>query len=327
MSEEAGSNVELSDEPVSTEIGSGAVEEAVIEESGLAQEVDGAVVDELAADVEAAVDEGASDEQIQELIETFKLKVNGEDREVTLDWNDKEDIIRRLQMAEAGQSAMQRSAELERNFDSGIQNIMDDPWAALEEMGFDVDAMAEERIQQQIQQLQKTPEQVAQEERDTELESLRQQIKDQEEKRNDAEYQRVEQEASINLDQEITSALSATTDLPKSSYVVKRIADAMLNAMDHGIEDITVAQVIPSVQKEINEEMQGLFSAMPDKVLEQYLGNKTLDRLRQGRLAKMKTPTARSIQDTGRQEPVEQEVKKKVKMSDWLRHGSSLKDL
>ena len=326
MSEEAGSNVELSGDPVSQEIGTGAVEEAAIEDSGLAQEADGAEVDALASDIEDAVEDGASDAEIQELIETFKLKVNGEDREVTLDWNDKEDIIRRLQMAEAGQSAMQRSAEMERNFDSGIQNIMDDPWAALEEMGFDIDAMAEERIQHQIQELQKSPEQLAQEQRDYELEELRQRLRDQEEQRDNSEYQRLEQEASIDLDQQITSALSATTELPKSPYVVKRIADAMLNAMDNGRDDITAEQVIPWVQKEINEEIQGLFGAMPDKALEKYLGNKTLDRLRQGRLAKMKQSPAGKMRETGKREPVESKAKKKVNINDWLRHGSKLSD-
>ena len=326
MSEEAGSNVELSDEPVSVEIGSGEVESGAIDDSGLAQEADGAAVDELASDVEAAVDAGASDAEIQELIETFKIKVNGEERDVTLDWNNKEDIIRRLQMAEAGQGAMQRSAELERNFERELQGIVNDPWKALEELGFDVDALAEERIQQQIAQLQKSPEQVAQEERDYELEELRQKLREQESQSQDVEFQRLQQDAEIDLDNQITEALSATTELPKSPYVVKRIADAMLMAMENGRDDITANDVIPWVQKEINGEIQDLFGAMPDKLLEQYLGNQTIDRLRKGRLAKMKTQPVGNIRQTGKAVPIEKEQKKKISMNQWLRHGSSLSD-
>ena len=327
MSEEAGSNVELSSDPVSVEIGSGAIESEAIDDSGLAQEVDGVAVDELAADVEEAVEDGASDAEIQELIETFKIKVNGEEKDVTLDWNNKEDIIRRLQMAEAGQGAMQRSAEMERNFEREIQGLMNNPWQALEELGFDVDALAEERIQQQIQQLQKSPEQVAQEERDHELEELRQRLRNEEEQRESFQFQQLQQEAEIDLDSQITDALSSTTDLPKSPYVVKRIADAMLVAMENGRDDITAKDVIPWVQSEINEEIQGLFGAMPDSALEKYIGNKTIDRLRQGRLSKMKTQPVGKINQTGKRAPVENKARKKMKLNNWLKHGGSINDL
>ena len=320
------SNVELSDEPVSVEIGSGEVEASAVEESGLAQEVDGEAVDQLADDVESAIEEGASDEEIQELIETFKIKVNGQEKEVTLDWNNKDDIIRRLQMAEAGQGAMQRSAELERNFEQGLQGIMDNPWEALEEMGFDVDELAEQRIQSRIQQLQKSPEQVAQEQRDTELEELRQKLREEEEKRETVEFSRLQQEAEIDLDNQITEALSSTQELPKSPYVVKRIADAMISAMSSGRDDVTAQDVIPWVQKEINEEIQALFTAMPDKVLEKYVGNKTIDRLRQGRLSKMKQQPVGKIKQTGKAAPVSKKSKRNIKLNDWLKHGSSITD-
>ena len=323
---DAGSNVELSSEPVSVEIGSGAVEESAFDDSGLAQEVSGEAVDELAGEVEEAVAEGASDAEIQELIETFKIKVNGEERDVTLDWNNKEDIVRRLQMAEAGQGAMQRSAEMERNYEREIQGLMDNPWEALAELGFDVDELAEQRIQDRINQLQKSPEQVAAEARDTELEELRQRLKNEEQQRESFEFQKLQQEAEVDLDNQITDALSSTTELPKSPYVVKRVADAMLMAMENGRDDVTAKDVLPWVEKEINEEMQELMSAMPDKLLEKYLGNKTIDRLRQGRLSKMKTQPVGKMRETGKAAPVENKPKRNIKLNDWLRHGSSIDD-
>ena len=323
---DAGSNVELSSEPVSVEIGSGAVEESAFDDSGLAQEVSGEAVDELAGEVEEAVAEGASDAEIQELIETFKIKVNGEERDVTLDWNNKEDIVRRLQMAEAGQGAMQRSAEMERNYEREIQGLMDNPWEALSELGFDVDELAEQRIQDRINQLQKSPEQVAAEARDTELEELRQKLKNEEQQRESFEFQKLQQEAEVDLDNQITDALSSTTELPKSPYVVKRVADAMLMAMENGRDDVTAKDVLPWVEKEINEEMQELMSAMPDKLLEKYLGNKTIDRLRQGRLSKMKTQPVGKMRETGRAAPSENKPKRNIKLNDWLRHGSSIDD-
>lgn len=325
--EDAGSNVELSDDSVSNEIGSGEVESEVIDDSGLAQEVDGEAVEELADAVEDAIEDGASDEEIQELIETFKIKVNGEERDITLNWNNKEDIVRRLQMAEAGSEAMQHSAEMERNFERSLQDLYDNPWETLKELGLDPDELAEQRIQDRIQHLEKSPEQVAQEERDQEIEELRQRLRDEEGARESIESQRLQQEAEIDIDQQITEALSSTTELPKSPYVVKRIADAMIGALKSGRHDVTAKDVIPWVEKELNQEMQNLMEAMPDKALEKYLGTNTLDRLRQGRLAKMKSQGAGKIRQSGTQAPVKTVAQKKMKLNDWLKHGSSIKDL
>lgn len=317
---------DISNEELSTEIGSGAVEDAVIEDSGIAVEADGAEVDALSDAIEDAIDDGATDEEIQQLVETFKIKVNGQEKDVELDWNNKEDIVRRLQMAEAGQSAMQRAAELERNFEKEYQSLLENPWETLKELGLDPDELAEKRIQDRIAQLQKTPEQIAQEERDAELEELRAKLRKQEEERETLDFQRLQHEAEVDLDNQITEALSSTSELPKSPYVVKRIADAMLMAIEHGREDVSASDVIPWVQKEINEELQNLFGAMPDKALEQFLGNQTIDRLRQNRLAKMKTQTTKNIRETGKKAPVEKEKKKNIRLNDWLKHGSSITD-
>lgn len=319
---------DISTEALSTEIGSTEEVESSPVDSGSEAELTQEQTAELTQEVQDAVDEGATQEEIKELIETFNIKVNGKEKEVTLDWNNKEDIIRRLQLAEAGQSAMHKSAELEKRFESTVQELMNDPWAMLEELGIDPDELAEARIAQTIEQLQKSPEQLEREARDAELEELRRKLKEQEEEREGLEFQRLQREAEEDLDNQITDALSSTTELPKSPYVVKRIADAMLTAMENGQEDITAKDVVPWVEKEINQEIQDLFSAMPDKLLEQYLGNQTIDRLRQSRLSKMNTQPVKSIKETGKKAPVEKVSKRsKIKLNDWLKHGNSLTDL
>lgn len=319
MSEENGSgDIDLPIEAVEE-----APIEAITEESAPIEAASGETVEDA---VEEAIEEGASAEEIKEIIETFKFKANGQDKEVTLDWNNKEDIIRRLQMAEAAQPAMQRASELEKNFERSIQELMDNPWETLSELGLDPDALAEARIQQKIEELQKSPDQLAQEARDAELEELRQKLKSQEEEKEAIEIQQLQQAAEVDLDNEITEALSSTTELPKSPYVVKRIADAMMSAMKNGHDDVSAKDVLPWVEKEINEEMQQLFSAMPDKVLEKYIGSKAIDRLRQGRLAKMQTQPIGKIKETGNSTPAPIKTKKNIKMADWLRHGTSIND-
>ena len=318
---------EISNEPLSTEIGSGEAEEAAVEESGLAVEADGAAVDELQTELEDAVADGATDAEIAEIVETFKIKVNGQEKDVTLDWNNKEDIVKRLQMAEAGQEAMRKSSDLEKMFRQNAQDTLDNPWEYLEQLGFDVDKLAEDKIQDRITQMQKSPEQLEREARDTELEDLRKRLKSEEDAREAIELEKFQQKADIDLDKQITDALSSTTELPKSPYVVKRIADAMLSAMENGQEDVTATDVVPWVEKQINQELQDLFESMPDKLLESYIGNKTIDRLRKSRIAKMGAPTSRNITETGKTPVVKQSNAPKFKLNDWLKHGSTLDGL
>lgn len=326
IASEAGSNVDISSDPISQEIGSGNVAEEVVAESGNGNEISGeqaAAIDAAAEEIQDAIDEGASEEVVQELIKTFQYKVNGEDREVTLDLNNEEDIIRRIQMAEASQENMQHAAEKERNLDGFIQNLIDNPWETLEEAGYDIDKLAEDRIQNRIDHLQKSPEQIAKEERDSELEDLRRQIQEQDEMRETQEFSRLQEQAEIDLDNQITDALSSTTQLPKSPYIVKRVADAMLSALDAGREDVTPQDVIPWVEKEISEEFKKLFEAAPDKALSGLIGKNTMDRLRKQRLSKMPAAGANKIVDRG-QSSTEQKVQKKVKLNDWLKGRSNL---
>ena len=50
-----------------------------------------------------------------------------------------------------------------------------------------------------------------------------------------------------------------------------------MSAIRGGNADITADDVIPWVQKEINDEMQELFAAMPEKAMANYIGTKNLD--------------------------------------------------
>ena len=320
------SNVELSSEPISTEIGSGNVESEAVYESGNGNEISGqqaADIDQAAQDIEEAIEDGASDQEVQELIETFHLKVNGREKAVTLDWNNKDDIVRRLQMAEAGQEAMQYASERDHQIETALNAWQNNPEEFLAELGIDPDEWAERRLESKIRELQKSPEQIAQEEREQELEALRERVREQEEAQRDFEFQQLQQQHEVDLDRQITDALSATTELPKTPYVVKRVADAMLDAMRMGRTDIEVQDVIPSVVNGINSELQELFDAMPDKVLEQYLGNKTIDRLRKQRLSKMQPRGLSGIKDSGKA-PKEQTMReRKQSIRDFLKNGIS----
>jgi hypothetical protein len=321
MSTEDGSAAaEVSSEEVSTEIGSGDVEAVVVEAAGgEGGELSADQIDEVAEVIEEAVEAGASDAEIKSLIRTYKIKVNGEDKDVELDFSNEADIIRRLQMAEAGQSAMHKSAEMEKLFNSEAQRLVDDPWGVMAEMGMDPDEMAEARIQQQIEQLQKSPEQIEREDQSRELEALRAKLKKQDEDKQTSDFQVLQKQAESDLKVEITEAISSTSQLPKAPYVMKRVADALMFAIDNGFENATAKDVMPTVEKEIHSEMREFMEQMPDKFLEEFMGKQITDRLRKQRLSKMPA-NLNKVRDTGKKEEVMAPTKKQS-LRDFMKNG------
>jgi hypothetical protein len=112
-------------------------------------------------------------------------------------------------------------------------------------------------------------------------------------------------QAAAEIEKDIEEALgSAKSVLPsKNPEILSRIARTMLFAMQNGYPQVSAKEVIPIVEKQYKEELQNLFSAHTEDVLEDIIGKPTLDRLRKRRLAAMrsaKTQTAKQVaQDTG----------------------------
>ena len=312
VAEESAEQEEVSEE-VSEEVDS----EESSEESGDGEELSDEQAEELADEVKEAIAEGASKEEVQELVEKFKIKVNGQEKEVELDWNNKEDIVRRLQLAEAAQEAMQAKAETEKAFEREINKLKDNPWDVIEQLGLDPDELAEARIQRQIEELQKTPEQKAQEAKDQELEELRAQLKKEQEAKEQAEADRLQQKYVQDLQSEIEDALKATTQLPNTKLVRDRVINTMAHAMENGHPDIKAKDVVPIVEKEFNNELNEFLETMPDQVLEKFMSKKVTERLRKQRLAKI--PTKKKVVDT--KKSIEPAERKKISLHDFARKG------
>ncbi len=92
-----------------------------------------------------------------------------------------------------------------------------------------------------------------------------------------------------------------TSDLPKSPYVVKKIADYMLLGLNEGI-DVSPEDVLPLVRDEIQNDLREMFAVMPDEVIEKIVGKDVFNRVRKKNVAKAKSapqPVKSAIKDTG----------------------------
>lgn len=271
------------------------------------------IADESAEQIEELVEESSEEQQAQEeaqkkaeqaLRKKYNLKVNNKVKELELDLGNDAEVQKYLQKALAADEKFEEAASIKKGFANLIEQIKTNPLAILThpDIGVDIKALATQVLAQEMEDMEKSPEQKRIEELERKLKDKEELEKQIEEEKKQAELAKLESEAIEELDVQITEAL-AKSELPKSPYVVKRIADTMYNAMRMGYADVSVAQIMPYVEEQITGEIQALFDAAPEqtsqKLLEKFVGKKNLDKYRKARVAKSKPSSLSSLQDTG----------------------------
>lgn len=302
----------------------------VVEGDDSSVEVQAETAEELEEELKEAAAEGASKEELKQMVKEFSLKVNGKTIKKQLDLNDHDAVLRELQRAHAGQIAMQDKAELEKALRSQVDEWKNNPWKFFEQMGMDADELAELRIQGKLEEMKKDPSQLAQEKMQKELEEARKLLKMKEEQEKDREYQKMMEEASMRLDKDITEALDAHGSLPATPRVIRQIAETMKWAITpeneggggFDVDSIEVKDVLSTVEAEIRKEISELMSELPEEMMEQYIGKKGLDRMKQKRIqAAQKSPKSAKNLKKAIAPKIEkkEEVKPKKRLDDFLR--------
>lgn len=258
-------------------------------------------LEEVAESDEATPEE--KQEAKAELKRRMKFKVNGREVEREIDLNDETSLQELLQKGFAADERFQSASSLEKKMKEFAALMQADPIQALIAAGHDPDKLTEAYMEKRVQELAKSPEQQQLEKLQKEIEKERKLRETLENEKLTAEQQKVEAEYSRQLDEEITSALGSS-DLPKSPYVVKRIAENLMLGIEQGNEDITVQDVLPIVERQIKDEIRQMFEAMPEDVIEKTLGNDVSSKLRKRRLSNMKKAPegASAVKPTGQSE-------------------------
>jgi hypothetical protein len=290
---------------MSQEMMSDAMSSEALESQGqLEEQQEGSQEQQESAQEGEKQQEEAEKKAEQSLRKKYSLKVNNKIKDIELDLSNDAEIQKYLQKALAADEKFQEAANIKKGFAALIEQIKTNPLAILThpDIGVDVKALATQVLAKEMEELEKSPEQKRIEELERKLKEKEEYEKKLEEERRQAELAKLEEEAVAELDMQITQALEKS-DLPKSPYVVKRIADTMYNAMRLGYSDVTVEQIMPYVEEQITSELQALFDAAPDqtakKLMEKFVGKKNLDRVRKASLAKTKPTSIKSVPDTG----------------------------
>jgi hypothetical protein len=258
------------------------------------------------------------------------IKVDSQVEEVEIDLDNEEELRKQLQLARVAQKRMQQFSEYEKGVKGLLETLKTDPLKVLADprLGIPIDVqrkMADAIINNEIEEMSKSPEQKEAEKRQKEYEQLKKELEDTKKKQEQERFQMMQAQAAKEFDVEISSAIEKA-GLPKNARTVKYLADAMLLCYDNKI-DMTFEELVPYVRKEIMGDFRDLIGALPDEEFEDWLGKDQVGRLRKRSLAKLKSaataaPVAEQVKPTGdaeRKQVEDKSAKSKIPLRDFLK--------
>lgn len=285
--------------------------------------------DAVEAEVQAANPTATKAEVKKEAarIKKFKLKVDGEETEESYNLDDEDFLTKQFQMAKVSQKRMQESAALRKQV-QGIEQYLasakGDPKklrVMIRDMGGDERALAATIIDEEIANSQKSPEQLATEKLQTELQSLKDANLKKEQEYQAKEFERLQAQEYERYDVQIGKTLESA-GVPKQPYVIKKMADYMLTALQHGVA-LTPDEIMPLVKEEMANDIREMLAVAPDEFVENLVGKDVLTRMRKKGLAAAKTkapmPVKSGIKDSGKlKEEAKDDSSKKVNFRNFF---------
>lgn len=253
---------------------------------------------DLKQDIKNAVKDGASQQEIKQMIKEFELDVYGKSKKIKLDLSNDKEIKRYLQLAHAGQHAMQEKAELEKELTTALMEGRQDfegfakKYLQLDDKA--LDDWMEQRVARKVEEMKKSPEQKERERIERELADARAKLKKIEEDEKAAKEMRIQEQTTSSLKGEIQEAILSDKELPNTQKTMSKFIDIMLWAMKPkeegglGQPNIKAKDVVKAVKADLQKEYQEFFAEAPENVLEYYIGKQALDKARKARLAAAK---------------------------------------
>jgi hypothetical protein len=286
----------------------------------------------LVADLKDQAENGspAQKAEAKKMLKSLKIKFNGREYEETLPFEIPDDeesrdyMARQLQMSKLAQSKSQEYSQLEKEVRAFVEELRKNPKKALSNpsIGIDVKKLAAEIIEEEIENSQKSPEQLEREKLENELKALKEEREREKEELKQKELERLQEQEYERYDMLMSQALEGSK-LPKTPYVIKKMADYMLLGLQEGI-DVTPQDVLPLVEQEMQNDLKEMFGVMPDEVIESIVGKDVINRIRKKNVAKVKagtqappTPIKNQMKDV-QSDPEKKDGQKKISMKNFF---------
>ena len=289
------------------------------------QEVSSENVTEAQIDADPSLT-AAEKKEAKRMLKSLKIKVDGSELEENLPFEIPDDpkaieyMKRQLQMAKVGSKRAQEAAELRNYMNEAFSNLKNNP-KLISELGVDLKEFAASIINEEIERSQLSPEELRIRELEETLASMKEEKEREAKEIQEREFERLREQEFERYDSMISQAIEKS-DLPKSPYVIKKMADYMLLGLQNGL-DVAPTDVISLVRDEIHNDIKEMFGAMPDEVLEQLIDKQTYDRMRKRNLSKSKeappVPLSKAIKDVVKPTDMDQKPKDKKSYKEFFK--------
>lgn len=260
-----------------------------------------------APEVEESSEEGAEAAQekptevkaaeVKARIKKLKLKYNGREieEELPFEIDDNPEAIeymrKQLQMSRLGQTKAQEYADLEKEIQQFVNDLRSNPKKVLTDkrLGLDFKKLVEEYVDEELQNAQKSPEQLEKERLEQRLKELEEERENEKKSAAERERERLTEEHFNKYNNDLDSALKAS-NLPRNPFIVGKIADYMKQAISAGY-DAQMADVVKVVEDEMVEDLRHMVEAMSPEMIDKFFSG-GYDKVRKHRMSKTKKPAA-----------------------------------
>lgn len=234
-------------------------------------------------------------------VKKLKLKVDGEEFDEELPFEVDEEhaayLQKQLQLAKMAQKRASEKASIEKEAEEFFNLLRSNPRAILENpnLGIDLKKFVNDYINEELENAKKSPEQLEKERLIKELAEERR-LREQEKK--EIEEQRLKELTTREYERfeaSMEAAFAKNPDLPKSPFVVEKISQYMLAAIDAGIP-ASVEEVVPYVKQELRAQLSQLTGSLPDELVEEIMGGDRITNIYKKKAAAAKKTAAVSPQ-------------------------------
>jgi len=273
-------------------------------------------------------------QELKEELEEFVLKVNGKEVREKINLRDKDRITKALQMEKAAQQAFQERAitakqlqEVQSDVQEFLQQFTENPLSIVMNPEFNLSKeqkrqLAEAILREDLEESQKTPEQLEYEATKRKYEELLAEKEALEAERREQEQARLEQEAAIELENEIVQAIEIGA-LPRSQYISKKLADLAYIAYSNGI-DLSIQDLIPFVKQQYKRDLAEMMGVLDDEEVEMLVSKDRIRAIRNKQIQSVKPKEGApksplKTQDTGASNK-KQDEPQKIKAKDFFKN-------
>jgi hypothetical protein len=238
------------------------------------------------------------EQMTQEEWEEYNLKVNGKEITEKINLRDRDRITKALQMEKAAQQAFQERAitarqleEIQADVNEFLEQFSTNPVSVLMNPEFNLSKeqkrqIAEAILKEDLEDSQKSPEQLALEETKRRYEELLAEKEALEEERRAEEQARLQQEAAVELESEIIQAIEGG-NLPRSTYITKKLADLAYIAYVNGI-DLNMEDLVPFVKMQYKKDMAEMLGVLDDEEVEMLVSKERIRNIRNKQIQSVK---------------------------------------